>query len=182
MRFHDLARLYTRRGFLGVAISATWALVTAARARSEFIRYDARARRVDLTVIAGFDKSNSGYNFNGGSHGGHRITVPTGWRMCLTFVNRDVIRHSVVVIHEQTPVPLRISRPSLSGAASRAFERGQLTGARQDDIVFAANRPGTYLIASGVPGDAALGTYLRLTVSSDATAPTYEVIAVSTTC
>jgi hypothetical protein len=157
-----------------VASCVTWTLCVGARGDPGFIRYDANARRVDLTLIATYDKSNSG-----GAHGAHRVTVPTGWRVRLTFVNRDVIRHSVVAVREQVPLPMRIARPALSGAASSAIEQGLPAGARQDDIVFIATLPGEYLIACGVPGNVALGAYLRLTVSSGARVPTYRLDSAS---
>jgi sulfocyanin len=168
-------RLLDRRAFIGVAGLATYALLSGARRDPEFMHYDADARRVDLTLIAAFDKSNSGYNFNGGSHGAHRITVPSGWQVRLTLVNRDVIPHSVAVVREQKLVPMRIARPDIAGAASPALEQGLPAGARQDHIAFVAAPPGEYLIACGVPGHAVLGSYLRLTVSSGAARPAYAV-------
>jgi hypothetical protein len=145
-------------------------LFTGARRDPEFMRYDAAARRVDLTIIAAFDQSNTGYNFNGASHGAHRIPV---------FVNRDVFRHSIAVIREVRSLPLRITKPVFPGAASRAPDVGLPAGARQDDIAFVADRPGEYLLACGVPGHAVLGSYLRLTVSSADSVPRYEVVAPS---
>jgi sulfocyanin len=168
-------RLYDRRAFIGVASFAAYALLTGGRGDHGFMRYDRSARRVDLLLIAAFDESNSGYNFNGGSHGAHRITVPAGWHVRVRLINRDVIPHSVAVVHEREVVPMRIARPAIAGAASRALERGLPTGARQDDIMFVATPPGEYLIACAVPGQAALGSYLRLTVSSGAALPAYEV-------
>lgn len=78
MSFFDPAHLYTRRAFVGVASYAAWVLLTGARRDARYMRYGANARRVDLTVIAGFDKSNSGFNFNAGSQSSHCIMVPAG--------------------------------------------------------------------------------------------------------
>src|SRR4051812_24615349 len=69
-----------------------------ARPDSEFMRYDANAREVQLTVTAGYNASNSGFNLNGGFRGSHRITVPAGWRVRMTFINADVIPHSLGVV------------------------------------------------------------------------------------
>ena len=179
MRFSDPTIRYSRRAFIGTASCAVGGLLIAPRRDSEFMRYDADARRVDLTIIAAFDQSNSGFNFNGGSHGGHRITVPTGWTVRLTFINRDVIPHSVAVVQEQKVVPMYITRPAFSGAASGALQRGLPAGGRQDDIAFVARTPGAYLIACGIPGHAVLGSYVQLIVSSSVTVPTYEESTVS---
>jgi sulfocyanin len=179
MRFSEQRVLFTRREFIGAASCAVGGLLVGVRSDPEFMRYDAAARRVDLTVIAGFDQSNSGFNFNGGSHGSHRITVPAGWKVRLTFINRDVIPHSVVVARDQKQVPMYVTRPAFPGAASRAPQQGLPSGARQDDIVFVAGSPGAYVIACGIPGHAVLGSYIYFAVSSSATVPTYEMTSVS---
>jgi sulfocyanin len=134
---------------------------------------------VHLTITARYNGSNGGFNFNGGSRGRHRITVPTGWRVQIAFTNADVISHSVAVVREAKQVPIRIEKPAFAGAASRGVERGIPAGTRQDDIVFVADRAGEYLLACGVPGHAAVGSYLRFTVSTDAAVPTYEIGAVA---
>ena len=179
MRLSNPTIRFTRRDFIGAASCVLSGLLIGARRDPEFMRYDADARRVELTVIAAFDQSNSGYNFNGGAHGSHRITVPGGWTVRLTFINRDVIPHSVAVVREERRVPMYVTRPAFSGAASQALQHGLPSGGRQDDIEFVAGLPGSYLVACGVPGHAVLGGYLHLIVSSSATVPTYEMTAVS---
>ena len=141
---------------------------------SEFMRYDANAREVLLTVTAGYNASNSGFNFNGGFRGSHWITVPMGWRVRMTFANADAMPHSLGVVREQKRVPASTLKPAFAGAVSRAWESGIPAGARQDDITFVAAVPGAYWLACGVPGHAVVGSYLRFTVSADATVPTYE--------
>ena len=170
--FHDPGR----RALRWAGISAACVLLSGSRRDPEFMRYDVVNRSVELTITAALDKSNSGYNCNGGSYGAHRVTVPTGWKVTIAFVNRDVIPHSVAVIREVRLLPLRIARPVFAGAASRAPEVGIPAGARQDDIAFVANRPGAYLIACGVAGHAVSGSYIRLTVSSVDSLPTYETV------
>jgi sulfocyanin len=145
-----------------------------ARPDPDFMRYDADAREVQLSVTAGYDKSHSGFNLNGGFRGSHRITIPAGWRVRIAFVNADVIPHSVGVVRAQKYVPASTQNPAFVGAASRAWESGLPAGARQDDITFTAATPGAYWLACGVPGHAVVGSYLRFVVSADATVPTYE--------
>lgn len=166
-------------GVRRTTLAALWgtlivAVCGVARPDPEFMRYDANAREVQLSVTAGYDKSHSGFNLNGGYFGSHRITVPVGWRVQVTFVNADVIPHSVGVVREQKRVPASTLKPAFVGAASRAWESGIPPGARQDDITFTAATPGAYWLACGVPGHAVVGSYLRFTVSTDATVPTYE--------
>ena len=174
MPIRSMIQGHTRRAVLCAASYAACAVLSGARRDPEFMRYDAAARRVELTIIAALDRSNSGYNLNGASYGAHRLTVPDGWKVTVSFVNRDVVPHSIAVIRDVRYLPLRIAHPVFAGAASRAPEIGLPAGARQDDIAFVAGRPGAYLIACGVPGHAVSGSYLRFTVSSADTVPSYE--------
>lgn len=164
----------TRQLLTLAACCAAGVLSMGARSDPGFLRYDAVARVVDLTITAGFDKSNSGYNLNGASYGAHRITLPTGWRVRMTFINRDVVPHSAAVVREQRLLPVHISTPAFPGAATRALARGLASGERQDSIEFVLGAPGAYLIACGVPGHTAVGSYLRLTVSAADAVPTYD--------
>ena len=161
------------------ATAMTWvvalALTTGAGRDPEFMTFDAEAQRVDLRVIATFDQSNSGYNFNGAPHGTHLLTVPLGWQVRIAFTNRDAFPHSVVVIRQPKVLPLRIARAVFPGAASRSFQQGLPPGAH-DDIAFVASSPGDYLISCGSVGHLVLGTFLKLRISQEVTAPTYEPV------
>ena len=168
----------SRRFSRSALVGAAWAgcmLLSGAKRDPEFLQFDAAARRVDLLIVAAYTKVNSGYNYNGGWNGSHRITIPLGWTVRISFVNRDVISHSVGIVRHGTRLPTRIGRPAFPGAASRALQQGIPAGARQDDIVFVASSAGAYLLACGVPGHTAVGCYLRVTVSPDATVPAYEM-------
>ena len=166
-----------RKGRHAILIAASFTgcvVLSAVRRDPEFMRYDAEARRVELTMIAAYDQSNNGYNFNGGFNGSHHVTVPLAWRVAVTLVNRDVIPHSFVVIRPVRYLPLRIDRPALPGAASRTHQVGVPAGGREDGIEFVAGQPGAYLLACGITAHTAGGSYLRLTISADAKVPTYE--------
>ena len=163
-----------RHAVLTAASFSGWVVLSAVRRDPEFMRYDAEARRVELTIIAAYDQSNTGYNFNGGFNGSHRVTVPLGWRVAVTVVNRDVFPHSFTVIRAVRQLPLRIDRPAFPGAASRTHHVGVPAGGREDGIEFVASQSGAYLIACGVTSHTVLGSYIRLTISADATVPTYE--------
>lgn len=173
----SIMRWHLRRARVSVVTSVACLALVGARRDPEFMTYDAEARRVDLTVIAAFTNVNSGYNFNGGPDGTHRLTVPAGWQVRISFANRDVIPHSVAVIRETKLLPLRIARPFFPGAASKALLRGGVpAGGREDGIEFVANLPGSYLIACGMTSHVALGSFIRMSVSADATVPLYETV------
>lgn len=164
-----------RRVALLAAGYAACVVLAGSRRDPQYMRYDAAARRVELTIIAALDKSNSGYNLNGASYGAHHVIVPMGWTVTIDFVNRDVIPHSIAAIRESRLLPLRVARPAFASASSRAPEIGLPGGGRQNDIAFVANVAGPYLLACGVPGHAVSGSYLRFTVSSVDTVPRYEM-------
>jgi hypothetical protein len=139
----------------------------------DFMSYDEARRTVQLSVAAHYDDSNTGYNLNGGFRGSHRITVPVGWRVRVTFVNRDVVQHSLGVVRQGKLVPIRLEKPAFAGAATRAVMAG-IPANERDEFEFAASQTGPYLLACGVPGHAAIGSYLRFVISADAARPAYE--------
>ena len=166
-------RSLRRRTLAVVMCGSVMGLGGRAERTDEFMTYDPAERSVRLTVVARYDESNTGYNFNGGSHGSHRLTVPIGWRVHVTFLNRDVIPHSLGVVRRTKVVPLRVGKPVLAGAASRAFQTGIAAGGR-DEFEFVAGQSGPYLLACGVTAHASIGGYLQLIISPDAPRPVYE--------
>ncbi len=151
-------------------------LTAGAPADPEFLTYDAAQRTVQLTVVARYNDSNSGFNLNGGFRGSHRVSVPAGWRVRVAFTNHDAIPHSLGLVRATGQLPLRIGKPAFAGAASRAIDIGIPARAR-DEFSFVAAQDGAYLLACGVAGHAAIGSYLQFVVSRDATVPTYETDA-----
>ena len=139
----------------------------------DFMTYDAAQRTVQLTVVARYDGSNIGYNLNGGFQGSHVITVPLGWRVHTTFINRDVVPHSLGLVRQTKLLPTRIGKPAIAGAASRRLQSG-IAGNDRDEFEFVAAQSGPYFLACGVAGHAAIGSYLRFVISADAASPVYE--------
>lgn len=137
--------------------------------------FDSTTRVVQLTITTRYDESHGGFNLNGGYAGNHRITVPLGWTVHISFINRDVIEHSLGLVKDDGHPPTRVARPAFPGAASRSLGAGIPAGGRDDAISFVARAAGSYLLACGVPGHAALGGYLRFVVSADARVPTYTI-------
>ncbi len=65
-----------------------------------FLKQDAAKKVAEVFIIATFDKSNYGMNFNGvfKSEGGYEI--PFGWKIKVTFCNNSAVPHSVMVVEE----------------------------------------------------------------------------------
>ncbi len=86
------------------ALIAIWIAAAAPPAHADstavnrFLWYDAAARTAHLQIVAAFDGTNGGMNFNGASNGGATITIPLGWRVLVAFVNRDAVPHSAIII------------------------------------------------------------------------------------
>lgn len=122
-------------------------------------------------LVAGMTGANGGMNFNGATKGELTLTVPVNWHVTLHFVNNDPnLPHSVEVTAFTDPVPATPGKPAFAGAVSKDATLGVGTGAKED-VRFTADQAGAYLILCAVPGHAAAGMWIRLTVSATATMP-----------
>jgi sulfocyanin len=136
--------------------------------------YDPAKKTITLQVNAAEGSVNGGMNFNGGARGDQTITVPQGWTVHLNFLNKDAIPHSAIVIPNAQPLPAIPQEPALAGAYTRDVTAGIPTDGT-DQTTFKASKPGSYLLACGVPGHAPSGMYVNFVVSPDATAPSYKM-------
>jgi len=64
----------------------------------KFLAVDARRHRVTITLIASYDGTNNGFNFDGYSRF-LMWTVPRGWTIHVVCKNRGPLRHSCAVVH-----------------------------------------------------------------------------------
>lgn len=137
-----------------------------------FLWYAPAARTAHLRVSAGLDGNNGGMNFNGASKGGATITIPAGWRVRLSFVNRDAVPHSAIIIADRPPVPAIPETPAFGGAYTTGLTAGLSTD-QTDELNFTASPAGQYILVCGVPGHGASGMWIRFVVSPDAGTPAY---------
>src|SRR5216117_2156130 len=135
-----------------------------------WLRFDTAAKTVRFQLIAGLTGLNGALNFNGFRDGQLTLVVPVGWQTEIDFRNHDgVLPHSAQVIAPQTPPPALLGDPAISRAFTLKLAQG-LPSEATDDMRFAAQPAGDYLIACGVPGHAA-GMWIRLRVSGTAKTP-----------
>ena len=113
----------------------------------QFLSVDARSRTVALTLVAGWDSENQGFNFDGYGRGELLVTVPVGWRVRIACVNRGGMRHSCDVV----PGPMTAA-PAFRGASVPDPVHGLDPGSKAA-FSFVASRAGSYRLASIVPGD-----------------------------
>lgn len=133
-------------GVLVLAIALAAAAVAVKPDPRRFLRVDASARVVEVTLVAGYDATNNGFNFDGYARGELMVTVPLGWRVRVTCTNRGALRHSCAVVRG----PLA-SRPAFPGAATPQPLQGLARG-RTARFSFRAARTGVFRFACLVPG------------------------------
>ena len=111
-----------------------------------FLQVDARDRVVAVTLIAGYDSSNNGFNFDGYGRGELTVTVPLRWRVRVTCANRGSSRDSCAVV--QGPMT---AVPAFKGAETPDPFVGLPRGGTAT-FSFVATRLGAFRFASLVPG------------------------------
>jgi FtsP/CotA-like multicopper oxidase with cupredoxin domain len=111
-----------------------------------WLSWDRAGRTAQLTLVAGYNSSNNGFNFDGYGRGQLLVRVPLGWRLSVTCRNAGSTRHScAVVLGAQAAVP------AFPGAATPHPVLGLRTG-QTARFAFTASRAGAYRIACLVPG------------------------------
>jgi hypothetical protein len=109
---------------------------------AQFLRVDAAHRTAIVTLVAGYNDENNGFNFDGYGRGELMITVPRGWRVRITCTNRGSLNHSCAVVRG----PMTVT-PAFRGAATPILLPGSTAR-----FSFAASRVGSYRLACLVPG------------------------------
>jgi FtsP/CotA-like multicopper oxidase with cupredoxin domain len=143
---------------LGIALVALSLAAKAPPSPSHFLAVDAHRHRVTITLIASYDGTNNGFNFDGYSRY-LMWTVPRGWRVRVVCENRGSLRHSCAVVQGAGS-----TRPAFRGAATPQPRVGLESGATAR-FAFRASRTGVYRFACLVPGheDARMWDVLKIT-------------------
>ncbi len=132
---------------------------------------------VHLTLIAGWNTTNAGFNFDGAAHGQMVVTVPLGDNVVVTFKNNVATPHNVDIIPYTQPLPGHGVQPAFSGANSPLPQfRPGAPAPKPQTFSFVANKAGTYMIICGVPGHALAGMWDTFVVS-----PTAKVASITFT-
>jgi FtsP/CotA-like multicopper oxidase with cupredoxin domain len=112
---------------------------------SRFLAVDAHRHRVTITLIASYDGTNNGFNFDGYSRY-LMWTVPRGWTVRVVCRNRGPLRHSCAVVQGAGS-----SKPAFRGATTPQPGIGLEAGHRAS-FTFRASRIGVYRFACLVSG------------------------------
>lgn len=113
-----------------------------------FLHWSRPAHAAQLTLAAGLDSSNNGYNFDGYGRGELLFTVPLGWRVTIVCVNRSSRRASCAVVPSTQQ-----GGPAIRGATTPHPVTGLAPGARAS-FTFTPKGTGSYRLVSLVPGQA----------------------------
>lgn len=159
-------------GVLGVVAEALAAQSDSPpRIDSTWLVSDVPTKTVQLQLIAGFSGLNGALNFNGFGDGGLTFTVPAGWHVVIHFSNHDgMLAHSGIVIADSLVPTAGATSPAFSQAVTLKVQEG-LTSMEHDDMIFLADKAGSYLIICGVPGHAAAGMWIRFKVEEGGQRP-----------
>jgi hypothetical protein len=136
---------------LAVAL-ASLALGSAPPPPKRFLRVDARHEIAHVTLIAGYDDTNGGFNFDGYSRY-LMWTIPRGWRVRVTCANRSTVAHSCAVVKGAMA-----TTPAFPHAETADPFRGLRPG-RTAHFTFRATKAGVYRFACLVPGHEAARMY-----------------------
>jgi uncharacterized cupredoxin-like copper-binding protein len=112
---------------------------------SRFLAVDAHRHRATITLIASYDGTNGGFNFDGYSRQ-LMWTVPRGWTVRVVCKNRGPLRHSCAVVNGADS-----ARPAFRGASTPQPQIG-LEAGHSASFTFRASRTGVFRFACLVPG------------------------------
>jgi sulfocyanin len=157
------------------------ALLSVAAARADekltpsWMRINAADKKLEMTIIAGWNPTNGVLNYNGYHDGNMTVVVPVGWLVEIDFTNKDGdLPHSILV----TQAYPRDKFPGTAGhdqvAISRAYSRSPETGIEaneKDSLRFTARDPGKYYFYCGAQGHGDGGMWTWLEVSAEAGEP-----------
>jgi Sulfocyanin (SoxE) domain len=113
---------------------------------AQFLQANTKARTAMVTLIAGYNSENGGFNFDGYGRGELTVSVPRGWRVRITCTNHGGMNHSCAVVHG----PMTAT-PAFPGATIPNAVSGIPHGATAT-FSFLASRTGSYRLACLVPG------------------------------
>ncbi len=129
-----------------LAVSPPLSASTTTAAHARWLTWNQRTRTASLLLIAGYNRANNGFNFDGYGRGKLLVDLPLGWRVHVTCTNAGTVAHSCAIVHGPQTVT-----PAFRGAATPHPVSGLRPGATAR-FTFTADHAGVYRIACLVPG------------------------------
>jgi len=130
-----------------------------------FLKQNTEKKEIQIFIIATFDKSNYGMNFNGISKSEGGYEIPLGWKVNVTFCNNSDVPHSVMVVEEDI-AERKINlgdTPYFDGAATpKPNTLG--TTSNVEKFEFTPDETGDFAFACGFPTHSANGHRIFLKI------------------
>jgi plastocyanin len=139
----------------------------------DFLQRGDGDKTVKVLLIAAFTDANHGMNFNGYSHGKAVFSVPTGWKVEVTFVNPSPVPHSAIVVERPLVKRLQMGAPAFDGASVPNPSVG--IALKKSTFTFTASEAGEYALACGFPTHAINGHWVGFDVRDDLKSPTLKL-------
>lgn len=140
-----------------------------------FLKQDAQKKEVELYIIATFDKSNYGMNFNGISKSEGGYEIPLGWKVKVTFCNNSDVPHSLMVV-EADAAERKINlgdEPYFEGATTPKPNTIGTTN-KIEKFEFTPDEAGDFSLACGFPTHSANGHRIFLKIKEDLKMATFN--------
>lgn len=125
-----------------------------------YFSFDSASKTVKFTLVAGYNSSNNGMNFDGFSEGVLVIDIPTGWTANVTCRNKASSNQSCALVDGPGA-----TQPSIPGAGTPKPQSG-LPAGQSAAFSFTAPSPGEYRLSCLVPGHEDAGMWVTLVVIS----------------
>ena len=129
---------------------------------SRWLTFNTSQHTATLTLIAGYHGANSGFNYDGYSHGQMVVSVPVGYTVTVKLTNQGSLPHSAAVV-SGSPTSTTVAFAGAS-APSQNISTGIAIG-QSAHFHFTPKAPGTFYIVCLVPGHEQLGMWMKLVVS-----------------
>lgn len=133
-----------------------------------FLTQDPEKKLAEVFLIATFDKSNYGMNFNGISKSEGGYEIPFGWTIHVTFCNNSAVPHSVMVVEEDAAArKINLgSEPYFENATTpQANTTGTTT--KVEKFQFKPDEAGDFAFACGFPTHSVNGHRIFLKIKKD---------------
>ncbi len=124
-----------------------------------WVKWNAATKTATLTIVADYDNTGAGFNFDGYNQGKLTVTVPQGAHVVILFTNKSPLPHSVAI----TPYAQRNQAGSFPaafpGSALANAQSGVANLTKPQSVSFVATTVGTYAMVCAVPGHAVAGMW-----------------------
>lgn len=129
----------------------------------QWLTFRASQRTAAVTLIAGYQGANSGFNYDGYAHGQMVVSIPAGYTITVTLKNQGSLPHSAAVV-AGSPASTTLAFAGAS-APSQNTSTGLAIG-QSAQFHFTPKNAGTFYIVCLVPGHEQLGMWMKLVVTS----------------